>query len=130
MEYNGSCVLIRFDPEAHEAGSEPAEIRRKVKCVEKSVGMNETYQAMGRGLRPEKRLLIPFDREYSGERLLEYRGKRWDVIRTSGGEYNGVLLTIQPADGNAQSPVPETGPEPEPGPDPTPGENIPAEVGE
>lgn len=104
MEKLSSCVLIGFNPDAHEAGSQAAEIRRTVKVTEKDVGLTEYYQATGQGLRPEKRLLIPYERDYNGEREIEYEGKRWKVIRKTGGEYNGVLLTIQPWDQNAGSP--------------------------
>lgn len=96
-----SCVLISFQPDAHEAGTDPVARRRKVKCTEKDVGLTEHYQATGQGLRPEMRLLIPYERDYKGERELEYDGRRWHVIRKVGGEYNGVLLTCQPWDGNA-----------------------------
>lgn len=101
METLGSCVLIGFNPDAHEAGSAAEEIRREVKITVKDVGLNEFYQATGLGLRPEKRILIPYERDYRGERELEFNGRRWRVIRATGGEYNGVLLTIQPWDGNA-----------------------------
>ena len=107
MEKLSSCVLIAFSPDPHEAGSAAAKIRRTVKCTEKDVGLTEFYQANGIGLRPEARLLIPYERDYHGERELEYEGRRWRVIRKAGAEYNGVLLTIQPWDGNAADP-PET----------------------
>ena len=103
MEILSSCVLISFRPDAHEAGEDPVALCRKVKCTEKSVGMTEAYQAMGLGLNPEKKLLIPYERDYHGERELEYQGERWKVIRTAGGEWNGVLLTIQREDGNSGS---------------------------
>ena len=119
METLTSCTLISFNPDAHEAGSAPSETRRKVKVVEKSVGMNEMYQAMGLGLNPEARLLIPYDRDYHGERILEYQGEKWKVIRKATNEYNGVLLTIQRVAGNSVH-WPEPEPEPQPGPDPEP----------
>lgn len=106
MFKNSSCVLIAFNPDAHEAGSQVEEIRREVKCTETTVGMNETYQAMGQGLRAEKRLLIPYDKDYNEERKLEYEGKRWDVLRVATGEENGVLLTIQRENINAGNPRP------------------------
>lgn len=101
METMGSCVLISFDPDAHEAGADPVAQRTEVKCTEKSVGLTEAYQAMGQGLNPEKRILIPYERDYDGQRELEYQGKRWKVLRVAGGEYNGVLLTIQRVIGNS-----------------------------
>ena len=110
MEKLSSCRLITFSPDAHEAGSAASESTRTVKVTEKLVGMNEAYQAMGVGLNPEKRLLIPYEKDYRGERELIYEGERWKVIRVAGNEWNGVLLTIQKKDGNAV-PIP---PKPEP----------------
>ena len=101
MEIMSTCTLIAFSPDAHEAGAAVTETARTVKVTEKSVGLNESYQAMGLGLNPEKRLLIPYERDYRGERELEYGGERWKVLRVAGNEYNGVLLTIQRMDLNA-----------------------------
>ena len=109
MEMMGSCKLITFSPDAHEAGSAAIELTRTVKVTEKSVGMNEMYQAMGLGLNPEKRLLIPYERDYRGERELIYGGERWKVIRVAGNEYNGVILTIERIQGNAV-PIPPAQP--------------------
>lgn len=101
MEILSSCTLISFEPDAHEAGADPVAARTEVKCTEKTVGLTEAYQAMGAGLNPEKRLLIPYERDYDGQRELEYQGRRWKVLRVAGGEANGVLLTIQRTDGNS-----------------------------
>ena len=119
MEILSSCVLITFNPDAHEAGEDPVSLRRTVKCTEKGVGMTEAYQAMGVGLNPEKKLLIPYERDYQGERELEYKGERWKVIRMGSGEWNGVTLTIQRIDGNSGTDD-GTAPEPEPVPTPEP----------
>ena len=100
MEKLSSCQLITFSPDAREVGAEASETMRTVKCTEKTVGMNETYQAMGLGLNPEKRLQIPYDKDYHGERELVYEGERWKVLRVGTGETNGVYLTIQRMDGN------------------------------
>lgn len=101
MEILSSCTLISFEPDAHEAGADPVAKRTEVKCTEKTVGLTEAYQAMGAGLNPEKRLLIPYERDYDGQRELEYQGRRWKVLRVAGGEANGVLLTIQRVTGNS-----------------------------
>ena len=101
MEKMGTCQLITFSPDAHEAGSAASETMRTVKVTEKGVGMNEAYQAKGLGLNPEKRLLIPYGKDYCKERELIYEGERWKVIRTAENEYNGVLLTIERMQGNA-----------------------------
>ena len=108
------CDLIQVSPAAEGVGIERTETRRRVYCTIRSIGMQEAYQAMGLGLNPEKRLLIPYEKDYAGERELEYEGERWKVLRVAGNEYNGVLLTIQRIAGNAV----EIPPEPEPDPDP------------
>ena len=114
MEMMSSCQLITFTPDAHEAGSAATETTRTVKVTDKALGMQEAYQALGLGLNPETRLLIPYDKDYRGERELMYGGERWKVIRVAVGEYNGVLLTIERMAGNAV-PIP---PAPEPDPEP------------
>ena len=106
MEINGTCYLISYNPEAHEAGSDPEEIRRgPIKCTEKNVGLTESYLAKGTGLVPEIKLLIPMDLDYQGETELEYQGRRWILTRpASRGEWNGVILAIKPVDMNGRSP--------------------------
>ena len=95
------CTLIGFSPDAHEAGTDPVSTRRRVKCQELSLTQAEVYQAGGNGLNPEAKLLIPYDRDYHGERELEYRGERWTVLRNDPyKDWNGVILTIRRKKGN------------------------------
>ena len=102
MRMMTSCVLISFSPDAHEVGTDPVSNRRKVRCQELGLTQAEVYQAGGEGLSPEAKLLIPYDRDYKGERALEYRGERWNVIRTDPyKEYNGVILLIRREEGNS-----------------------------
>ena len=97
-----SCVLISFSPDAHEFGTDPVAERRTVKCQEMSLNYAEVYQAGGTGLNPEAKLLIPYDRDYNGERALEYNGERWTVLREDPyKDWNGVLLTIRRVKGNS-----------------------------
>ena len=101
-----SCVLIAFDPDAHEVGTPATETKRRVKCQEMTLTQAEVYQAGGEGLSPEAKLLIPYDRDYRKERELEYDGERWKVIRADPyKEYNGVILLIRRKQGNAGSVV-------------------------
>ena len=98
-----SCTLIGFSPDAHEVGSDPVSTRRTVKCQEMALNLTEVYQAGGEGLSPEAKLLIPYDRDYKGERALEYKGERWSVIREDPyKEYNGVILSIRRDKGNSR----------------------------
>ena len=97
-----SCTLISFSPDAHEVGTDPVAVRRKVKCQELSLTQADIYQAGGEGLSPEAKLLIPYDRDYKGERALEYKGERWKVIREDPyKDWNGVILSIRRDKGNS-----------------------------
>ena len=102
MRMMTSCRLIAFNPDAHEAGTAVTETARTVKCQELTLTQAELYQSGGDGLSPEAKLLIPYDRDYKGERELEYRGERWKVLRSDPyKEWNGVILLLQRKKGNS-----------------------------
>ena len=106
MRMMTSCELITFSPDAHEVGTDPVEKRRRVKCQELSLTQADIYQSGGEGLSPEAKLLIPYDRDYPGERELDYRGERWKVIRSDPyKEWNGVILMVRRKQGNSGSVV-------------------------
>ena len=106
MRMMTSCKLISFSPDAHEVGTDPVSVSRTVKCQELSLTQAEVYQAGGTGLSPEAKLLIPYDRDYKGERALEYKGERWTVLRQDPyKDWNGVILTIRRAKGNSSEPA-------------------------
>ena len=106
MRMMTSCELIAFSPDAHEAGSAATETKRKVKCQEQGLTQADVYQSGGEGLSPEAKLLIPYDRNYHGERALEYKGERWTVLRDDPyKDWNGVILTIRRVKGNAGDPT-------------------------
>lgn len=98
----GMVTLIQEAPRAHGVGEEPAETRRKVYCTAKSVGMQETYQSMAIGLRPEIKLVLAHDFEYKGEKRCEYQGERWKILRTYITEADGIELTLEREEGNAR----------------------------
>ena len=109
MRMMTSCVLISFSPDAHEVGTDPVSSRRKVRCQELSLTQAEVYQAGGEGLSPEAKLLIPYDRDYHGERELEYNGERWTVINDDPyKDWNGVILRIKRKKGNSGAWKPAT----------------------
>ena len=102
-----SVVLIGFRPDAHEVGQDPVETRREVKVQELSLNQSDRTEGGGEGLRPEEKLLIPMDRDYEGERELEYNGERWLVIDSDPyKDWNGVILRIRRKKGNAGSVTP------------------------
>lgn len=97
-----SCELITFRPEAHGVWDNVEEPKRTVKVQELSLTQAEVYQAGGEGLSPEAKLLIPYDRDYQGERELIYRGERWKVLRSDPyKDWNGVILLIRRKAGNS-----------------------------
>ena len=103
MRMMTSCRLIAFSPDAREVGTAAVETARTVKCQEMGLTQADIYQAGGEGLSPEAKILIPYDRDYKGERELEYKGERWKVIRTDPyKEYNGVILAIRRKEGNSR----------------------------
>ena len=96
------CDLVSFSPDAHEIGAAVTETIRRVKVQEMTLTQAEVYQSGGEGLSPEAKLLIPHDRDYKGERELNYRGERWRVLRSDPyKEWNGVILLIRRKHGNA-----------------------------
>ena len=102
MRMMTSCELITFSPDAHEVGTDPVYTVRRVKCQELTLTQAEVFQSGGEGLSPEAKLLIPYDKDYKGERELEYHGERWRVMRSDPyKEYNGVILLIQRKKGNS-----------------------------
>lgn len=106
MRKMSSCVLIAFSPDAHEVGEDPVSKRTPVKCQELGLTQQEKTQASGQGLEKRAKLLIPYDRDYHGERELEYGGERWIVYDTDPyKEYNGVILYIRPKKGNSAAEV-------------------------
>lgn len=97
-----SCELITFTPDAHGVWDQAGETKRTVKAQEMSLTQAEVYQAGGEGLSPEAKLLIPYDRDYQGERELIYRGERWKVLRSDPyKDWNGVILLIRRKAGNS-----------------------------
>ena len=101
-----ACGLVGFSPDAHEVGTAVTETIRRVKCQEMGLTQADVYQAGGEGLSPEAKLLIQYDRDYKGERELEYKGERWTVLRSDPyKDYNGVILSIRRKKGNSGSVV-------------------------
>ena len=102
MRMMTSCDLITFSPDAHGVGEAVTETKRHVKVQELSLTQAEVYQSGGEGLSPEAKLLIPYDRDYKGERELDYRGERWKVLRSDPyKDWNGVILLIRRKKGNS-----------------------------
>ena len=115
MKRVGIVYLIAETPEAKGVLETATETRRKTYCEEKSLSMNETYQARASGFSPNIRLKLPQDFEYRGETLCEYKGERYSIIRDYRDEKTGdsTELTLERVRGNAAEAVPA--PEPDEG---------------
>lgn len=75
-------TLIGENPVAHGIFDPPAEIRRNVFCEVHSVSRSEFYRAMENGLRPSFVFMLSDEAEYNGEKICEYHGKRFRIVRT------------------------------------------------
>lgn len=97
-------ILLSFSPDAHEVGQDPVEKQTPVKAEELELYMAERTEAGGNGLTPEAKILIPYDRDYEGQRELIYNGERWAVLDDNPYKnWNGVILRIKRIKGNARS---------------------------
>jgi len=94
-------TLLAEDPKAHGVLEPPTLTSRKVYCTVQSITRSEAYQAKGIGLNPEYRLVLSHSFEYKGEKLCDFNGIRYAIIRTYMDENDGIELTIQRTEGNA-----------------------------
>ncbi len=97
MKRNTVVYLIREDPAAHGVTEPHRRVERKVYAVMRSVGMRETYEAMGHGIAPERVFDLAIPEEYQEEKLLKWNGQIYRVVRTY---INGETLSITVERGN------------------------------
>lgn len=74
--------FISETPGAHGVFDKPTEVKRKVFCEVKSVSRNEFYRAMENGISPTYVFQLADYAEYKGEKIAEYNGQRYRVVRT------------------------------------------------
>lgn len=82
MMFRDVLNLISEAPGAHGAFDAVTETSRQVFCTVRTVGMTEAYTAMSYGLHPELVFLLSDYTDYAGEKICEYQGKRYRVVRT------------------------------------------------
>lgn len=76
-------ILIQRTPGRDDQGDPVIlETTRTVFCGVRSVGQQEFYQASATDFHPELKLILADYLDYQGERLVEYNGIRYRVIRT------------------------------------------------
>lgn len=84
-----SLVTRTFTNDAYGIQRE-TETEKTVFCRVDSIGSSEFFDASQTGLKPELRFTI-YDKEYSGERLVKYKGDYFSVYRT----YNRSLDFVE-----------------------------------
>ena len=77
-----AIYLIAESPEAHGIFEPHHEEKRLVPAEIQSVSRSELYRAQANGLNPEYVFVLTDYAEYNGEKIAEWNGTRWAVIRT------------------------------------------------
>jgi len=98
--YDHELTLIGEMIVEDEIGNQkPVETRTKILCAKLSAGRNEFYSGAAAGLRPELMFVI-HAYEYGGERIVEFEGKRYNVIRTYQTGTEEIELTVERVTGH------------------------------
>ena len=93
--------LITQTRSAHGVHEAVTETARTVMCDVRSVTRAEYYTAENAGHRPEYVFYLTVSDDYQGERLAEYKGVRYRVIRTYRTAEDGIEITVERSDVNA-----------------------------
>ena len=99
MKRHTVVYLIAEDPQAHGVLAEHQRFERKVYAVMRSVGMRESYEAMGHGIVPERVFDLAAPEEYRDEKWLRWNDTLYKVVRTY---INGETLSITVERSNAR----------------------------
>jgi len=100
VTYDHELTLIGQQIEEDEIGNQkPVEMRTTILCSVKSAGRTEFYSGYADGLQPEYVFTV-HAYEYSGERIVEFEGKRYRVIRTYQTGTEEIELTAERVIGN------------------------------
>lgn len=91
-----AITLIGETPGAHGVFDPPEETRNEVPCSVRSVGYNEFYAAKNAGIEPSVVFVLALAEDYAGEKVVEWNGARYRVIRTWM-QGDGIEITCEPA---------------------------------
>lgn len=80
--------LISEDPAAHGTFDKPEETKTMCYCRINSVTRSEFYTAREHGIEPLFTFALSEYADYNGEKIVEYNGKRYRVIRSYVGGYS------------------------------------------
>ena len=93
--------LIKQTRSAHGVHEAATETARTVMCEVRSATRSEYYTALNAGHMPEYVFYLAVSGDYEGERLVDYKGLRYRVIRTYLTDEDGIEITVERSDVNA-----------------------------
>lgn len=96
MWRSGVLTLISENPQAHGIFSTVTETKRTVFCEIRSVSYAEYYRALEQDLRPTFIFRLADYAEYQNEKICEFDGTRYRVIRTYV-DNTAIELTVEEA---------------------------------
>ncbi len=95
MTYDNQVTLIKQSFTQDSLKNQiPVEIKSKILCGLKSVGRTEYYKAAVNDMRPDI-ILVVHSFEYNGEKIVEFNGARYKVLRTYGEHTEETELTCE-----------------------------------
>lgn len=96
MRRSSVLKLIAEDPGAHGVFEQHTETKRTVYCDVYSVSRDEYFRALNNNMRPSYVFRLADYAEYKGEKVCEFEGVRYAIVRTY--EDNGAIeLTVEEA---------------------------------
>lgn len=99
--YNEVIKLIAVEEDTNEVGDlVKVKTEREVFTEVKSIGQSEFYQAQAVGLKPEIKFVLADYYDYGDEKLINYNGKDYKVIRTYRNNYEIELVCVGDANAN------------------------------
>ena len=98
--------LVTENRRAHGVHEAVTRTARTVMCTVESVSRTEFYNALNSGVTPEYVFRLTLAEDYQGERLVEYHGQTYRVVRTYMTADDGIEITVERSE--------EDGPEDDP----------------
>ena len=94
MVFENVANLISQKMTVNDAGdSIPDETSRRVYVSIKSIGMKRKIEAEQVGLKLEQKFILSDSTEYNDEEIIEFNGKRLNIVGVYYGDNNTVELT-------------------------------------